>query len=647
MRQPIQTDIKTGIRLIRIYNPATRRVQSFLSKKDSCTVGSGPTADIRVYMPSLNWIHLTVDFVGSKILPAGSDILVDGSRVGVDPFSFAEGSVVVVRSLVLGLYSTFESPESRIEELLREGERRSGPVDTDTSDVIGVPTNRERTTVPSYPPGFEISPSSAATDPIVEVNECRDGEALPSQYRENIGASEAVPLGDSYISTLADDVVDNAMKETGEFEDGQMTGEITNKVPEHIKTNERRRAMDGELSKRVKEEMEANSEAIKANMKESYEAGTGAVSGLAPIPYEGPMKKIKKNVSVNSETSTNSVDEDVLSRSSGSVGGISGKIIEEARQEIKDSFHVEPEPEMIEALLEKRLENTNEDIKGLINKDFNTTVKKPEQGDLGRTMVDKAILEDVKQEIHSAIESDNSLHIPEGPATHEAESEQKKEPEEPEAASPIADSGLARKELKKDIGKTVASTVQRKVKKDVDRAVKETIQETGLADKIAEKVGEKTEKAEKAEKEVPASRKAPARGQEEHPKKAKKEEYSQAPSSEAATEEEEEKPPKKEKQTHAKEAVKLRSKTKEQPTPSKAKAAVTKETAKPAKAVASRPASKPAQPKPKSEAAVEPPQKETRKASASVKKAPKDGNARPKRAAATSQKPNASKKTSK
>lgn len=96
--------------------------------------------------------------------------------------------------------------------------------------------------------------------------------------------------------------------------------------------------------------------------------------------------------------------------------------------EIRENFHMDPEPQAIEALIDRKISSINEDICGIVTGDPDISVRKPEHSHLGKIVVDKNILEDAKSEIRSMGETESSVYNEKsGEFTPESASEQLRE----------------------------------------------------------------------------------------------------------------------------------------------------------------------------------------------------------------------------
>lgn len=415
-------------RVIRIFNPNLRVVRAYQCKNQTVTVGSGALADIRIALPSLEWVHMQINFDDKTFTALGHDIFLDGTPVPLNETrSFTDSSLVRLHTLVMGFYASLADGLNRNEQIFNEGMKYDKLL-----------------------PHLEITCTGCSVDEDGSRQLAPSSPALQPQAK-----APGMPIDTN-------------------FNDDKISEQLDKQFVEHQNR-------------------------ISSIISESYCKATGSIEDLEPVSK---------------------------------ASDITNHLIEETKQEIKEDLKVEPQLNIVEAYINRKIENINEDIDGVINKDPNITLMRQESFDLGRIVLEKDLLESAKNEVHNEIKNEI-----ERTAKEEAKSTEKEQIVQAEADLVSLD--LFKKSItdniKEEMREAMIGIVQEEVKEVIGAAVNECLLTTEVSGRIAndviDKIDGKEEEAnkEKLASENPADKKSSKAAAQASPKKTSRTEAKSSP----------------------------------------------------------------------------------------------------------------------
>lgn len=182
---------------------------------------------------------------------------------------------------------------------------------------------------------------------------------------------------------------------------------------------------------------------VDGDMATAYASLAGPIAGLDPADN---CKRMKYNMPEDTADLTR-------------------QVINETKEEIMNDLNLEPKLDVVEAYITRKIDNINGDINDVINKTPDISIRKQENHDLGKIVIEKDLLETAKSEIASAITEDD--------ATLDAFKRN------------ISDN------IKEEMRETMNVLVQDEVKETIDGAVSACLRNPSITDAIAETVAGK------------------------------------------------------------------------------------------------------------------------------------------------------------
>lgn len=156
----------------------------------------------------------------------------------------------------------------------------------------------------------------------------------------------------------------------------------------------------------------------------------------------------------------------------------SAKIIEKTQEEFKDMFKTEPSPEIVEAVIHKKIENIQKEVNNVLEGDVNIPLNKVNHPDLGEMAIENDLLRQAEKEIES--NSNNSIaNNSSGDKIAEADINSLEI-----LKNTITDN------IKEEFREEIAQMIQEEAKDHVERAVEECLKSQKFAYVIGRSVEE-------------------------------------------------------------------------------------------------------------------------------------------------------------
>ena len=520
--------------LIRVFNPVLRRVESFLAIKPVITIGSGASADLQITMPSLNSEHITIDFDKSTVIPQGTDIVLDDHLLGVDPCAFKDGDILHIRAITMGIYTSARNAAEQIERLYKIGSDKITNVSADAPRILH-PGPKVGADAPQgsrivYPKGFDTLHCPCAVQDVNEDNVV-DQEKLKEEFDANAFGDQGEPRAES------------RNEPRNEPENEPKTGTKKDKKGDARKEAQKGQKGDSPMyddalvDQKLQSIANENDEVIGRKMRAAYEKGLGDIAKLGPLEDEkSDVKRIKLDDKSHGKAGPGNAksgrgEEEELGagaaagepRPGGKAGGLDGapaqgginqgyaaqeekdsgsspeiKLAQEVSDEIKNNFGVEPQADAVRSAIDRRIDSANENINEIINKDYNTRVKKPQLGNLGKQVVNKSILEGAKDKVEEAMPAD-ILHS--SGSSHSSSME--------------LDVELLKQDISNNIKETIRETVDEAVTKEVrenlPNVVTDVLKSSDMAEALAQLI-KPSDSQEAAAREKSMKSEKPFRG---------------------------------------------------------------------------------------------------------------------------------------